>query len=379
MVSSVAVVRCGSYEDDRVSSSVSKALTLIGGISRFVGEGDRVLLKVNLLSASDPGKAITTHPSVVKAVVRQVQAAGGVPVIGDSPGGRFTRGSLANAYEKSGMKEVAAETGAHLNYNTGSMQVSNPGGKLIKRLDLIKALDEVDVVITLPKMKTHMYTRFTGATKILFGVVPGLTKPVYHAKLSDVGRFSDMLLDLLEYVKPELSIMDAVVGLEGDGPGTQGTPREADLILASADSIALDVVATSLIGMNPLDVPILKRACERGLTSCKLEDIDVLGEGIEDVSVRFKTPESTSGLLGKVMSNPMFRRLSLTFTVAYPIANDNCVRCGVCAENCPVDAISISERAHMDLGKCIRCYCCHELCPHEAIDLKTGFFRRLIK
>jgi len=365
-------VGCGSYDDGEVSSAVSKALSLLGGMPAFVGEGDRVLLKVNLLSAAAPEKAITTHPSVVKAVVGEVQRAGGLPVIGDSPGGPFNRRLLERAYVKSGLADVAAETGAELNYNTDSMQVSCPTGRLMKRLDLIKAVGEADVVITLPKLKTHVLTQFTGATKILFGVVPGLTKTAYHAKLGDVSRFSDMLLDILEHVKPALSIMDGVVGMEGDGPGYQGTPRELGLVLAGGDGVALDVVATSIIGMNPLDVPILRRAVERGMTSGRLPDIDVLGERVEDVRVIFKRPSYAGGLRDRLMSTRLFRLMLLRSIVPSPVSNSRCVRCGVCAENCPVGAITITDRARMDLGKCIRCYCCHELCPHRAIDLRRG-------
>jgi uncharacterized protein (DUF362 family)/NAD-dependent dihydropyrimidine dehydrogenase PreA subunit len=370
MAPTVALVKCASYDESEVEASVSKALNLVGGIDKYVKKGDRVLLKINLLSASAPEKAITTHPSVVKAMVKQVQSAGGIPVIGDSPGGPFNRKMLETAYQKSGMKAVADETGALLNYNTGSKKVSNPQGRLVKKLDILKLLDEVDVVITMPKLKTHTFTKFTGATKILFGLVPGLTKPAYHLKFSDIDLFSDMLLDILVYVKPSLSVMDGVVGIEGDGPGAQGEAKKVRVILASNDSVALDVVATTIIGMKPKDVPILRRAVERGMTSGDVSDIEVAGEKIDDVKVSYRHPSGSEGLMNTVISNKIIRRLLLKAVIPYPVANENCIRCGICKQNCPAGAITITDKARMNLSKCIRCYCCHELCPHKAVTLK---------
>jgi uncharacterized protein (DUF362 family)/NAD-dependent dihydropyrimidine dehydrogenase PreA subunit len=374
----VSVVRCDSYEESVVESSVSEALASIGGIGKYVKTGNRVLLKVNLLSASAPDRAITTHPSVVKALVKQVQSAGGIPIIADSPGGPFSRSMLESAYKKSGMYSVAEETGARLNYDTSSKQVSNPEGKIAKKLDIISILDEVDVVITVPKLKTHMLTKFTGATKILFGVVPGLTKPAYHLKFAEIDNFCDMLLDILAYVRPNLSVMDCVIGMEGDGPGSSGTPKKVGIILASEDSVALDVVASSIIGMKVDEVPILKRAKERGLTTGNLSDINVAGVKPEEAAVKFRLPGANGGM-NKALSNKGLRSFLLKYSVSYPIANDKCVGCGVCKQNCPADAIEIKGIARMDLKKCIRCYCCHELCPHKAIDLRShlGWVRRL--
>jgi len=372
MAPKVSIVKCDSYEESLVESSVSEALASLGGIGKYVKKGDKVLLKINLLSASTPEKAITTHPSIVKAMVKQVQSAGGIPIIGDSPGGPFTHGMLESAYKKSGMSGVAQETGAILNYNTESKQVSNPNGRLVKKLDIISLLDEVDVVISLPKLKTHMLTKFTGATKILFGVVPGLTKPAYHLKYAEIDLFCDMLLDILEYVKPAFSLMDGVVGIEGDGPGASGTPKHAGIILASENSVALDVVAISIIGMKADEVPILKRAIARGLTTGNISDIDVIGEKADDVKIKFRQPATGKGIT-KVLSNNGVRSLLMRFTLPYPSVTSKCVRCGICKQNCPAGAITITGKAHMNMGKCIRCYCCHELCPCKAIELKSHF------
>jgi uncharacterized protein (DUF362 family)/Pyruvate/2-oxoacid:ferredoxin oxidoreductase delta subunit len=378
MTSTVSIVKCGSYEEIAVESAVFDALSALGGIGKYVKKGNRVLLKVNLLSASTPDKAITTHPSIVKALVKQVQSAGGIPIIADSPGGPFSKGMLESAYKKSGMSQVAQETGARLNYDTSSKQVSNPEGKIAKKLDIISILDGIDVVITVPKLKTHTLTKFTGATKILFGVVPGLTKPAYHLKFAEIDNFCDMLLDILAYVRPTLSVMDGVIGMEGDGPGSSGIPRKVGIILASEDSVALDVVASSIIGMNVDEVPILRRAKERGLTTGNMSDIKVIGVQPGEVAVKFRLP-AVHGGINKAFSNKGLRSFLLKYAVSYPVANSKCIRCGICKQNCPADAITIKGKAQMDMGKCIRCYCCHELCPHKAVDLRShlGWIGRL--
>jgi uncharacterized protein (DUF362 family)/Pyruvate/2-oxoacid:ferredoxin oxidoreductase delta subunit len=374
----VALVGCESYDQGLVDSAVARALSLLGGMEGFVGAGDRVLIKVNLLSASPPEKAVTTHPSIVKAAVKAVQAAGGVPVIADSPGGPYTKGMLERAYRSSGMTGVAEETGALLNFDTGSMQVSNPGGVLVKRLDLLSVLAEADVVISLPKMKTHTLTKFTGATKVLFGLVPGLTKPAYHLKFRDVDDFCDMLLDILGHVRPVLSIMDGVIGMEGDGPGAHGIPTDSGVILASGDSISLDVVASTVMGFEPSDTPVIRRAIARGLISGRICDIQLVGDDLAGFCRAYKKPSTSGGLFQKAFSSHLMRNIFLNNLAAYPSANEMCVGCGICAQNCPAKAITMAGRARMDLGKCIRCYCCHELCPNRAIDLKKGFFSRVL-
>jgi ferredoxin len=164
--------------------------------------------------------------------------------------------------------------------------------------------------------------------------------------------------------------MDGVVGLEGDGPGAQGDPKKAGFILAGQDSVALDAVATTLIGMDPLSVPILKRAADRKMWTGNVKDIIVLGETIEELKVSFKQPSGNRGMMNTVMSNGILRRIFLKAAVPYPVADKKCVRCGICKQNCPAGAITITDKARMDYSKCIRCYCCHELCPHKAIRLK---------
>ncbi|MFH1721656.1 MAG: DUF362 domain-containing protein [Candidatus Altiarchaeota archaeon] len=378
-MSSVSIVKCQDYDESRVDEAVRKAVNHLGGIKFFVKKGDKVLLKVNLLQESTPDQSIVTHPAVVSAVARLVKEAGGKAIIADSPGGAYTESRLKATYEKAGLIEVARETGAELNYNTEYSPVSNPRGKIIKRFDVIKVAQEADVIITLPKFKTHLLTRFTGATKILFGVIPGREKMGFHSKHPKVEDFSDMLIDLLCLLKPNLAIMDGVIGMEGDGPATGGKPKNIGVILASQDSVALDLCATDIVGWKPHEVPPIEAAMRRGLTNGKVEDVKVLGEKLQDVRLKgFLGPGTqTAGIAGKLP--PIVRSMVTNFFIAYPAPNMDCIGCGVCAENCPEKAIRItSGKAKVTYGKCIRCYCCHELCPHNAIDLKKSIALRLL-
>ncbi|MFH0860516.1 MAG: DUF362 domain-containing protein [Candidatus Altiarchaeota archaeon] len=366
MKSTVSIVGCGSYSYDAVSASVRRAAELSGGLNNL---GSRVLLKVNLLRPSRPEEAIVTHPMVVKAVVELLQSRGHEVVIGDSPGGPMVERMLKRAYKLAGLLQVVEETGASLNYDVSYKYVPNPGGKLIKGFQVLNVLDSVDSVVTLPKLKTHVLMQFTGSTKILFGLIPGLLKSGYHGKLKSRENFAEMLVDLLQLVKPELSIMDGVIGMDGDGPAA-GSPKQVGLILASSDSVALDAVACSVVGFDPGSVPTLWAAIQRGLWSGRLEDISIIGEPLDSVRVSgFRPPLSPAS--STLMS--LLGSVSRSLFIPSPHSNSNCVGCGICVENCPVDAITLKDgRARMDLSMCIRCYCCHEMCPHHAVDLRRN-------
>ena len=368
----VAIVRCRDYQSDLVDAAVRRSVDLLGGIERFVSPGQRVMLKTNLLSPSTPDRLIVTHPSVVAAMARLVKEAGGTAIIADSPGGPFTRSRLEQCYRKAGLYEVAEATGASLNFDTRSIQVPHPQGHLVKRLDLMQLIEEVDVIIGLAKMKTHALMTFTGATKLMFGLVPGLTKPGYHGKLSGADRFAEMLLDLVSYVKPALTVMDAVVGMEGNGP-SGGDPRNVGLILAGVDTVAVDLVAASVVGIDPLKVLTIRAAVRRGNNTGRLADVEVLGESVENVKVpAFKLPAK-----GMDMDSmpPLLRNLVVNQLVLRPWPDPKrCTRCGVCRQNCPVGAVTLDggSPAKINQEKCIRCYCCHELCPETAIELKRS-------
>ncbi len=409
----VVLARCTDYDPQKVEEVVRSAIEALGGMASFVQPGWRVILKPNVVRPAAPETAIITHPAVVRAVAILVKEAGAVPVLAESPGGPFNQAVLRVMYSRTGYDKVAEEVGMELNRDVSAVQVSHPKGHLLKRLDILTAVAEADAVISLAKLKTHNLTRLTGATKILFGVVPGVTKFGYHAKLQNAYHFSQALIDVLTYVKPVLTVMDSVVAMEGDGP-SGGDPFQANLILASRDPYAMDVVAAHLAGMEPLTLPPIEVAAERGLTTGRVEDVEILGLSLEQARLKgFRYGTATkvdTGLFPKIIRRlgrgvlaartvegsgveaaedynaldvgtaPRFMRNWVTKqVVANPRATDRCTGCGTCERSCPVGAITIvDKRAHMDWSKCIRCYCCHEVCPENAVELHRGLVGRLL-
>ena len=221
----VYVVKCGEYA--QTENKMNELLEMMGGMNRFVRKGEDIALKVNLLREARPDEAVSTHPAVVAAVARMVMKEKAKPLIVDSPGSgfRYTKAVLEKIYHTNGMWQAAEDSGAELNFDTSFEKLSFPEGELIKWFEVITPVLKADGMLNLCKLKTHSFTHMTGAVKNHFGVIPGRTKPGYHAKLADKNLFVDMLLDLMHAVPSRISIMDAVVAMEGDGPGT-GDPKE---------------------------------------------------------------------------------------------------------------------------------------------------------
>jgi len=378
----VVLKYCPDYTAD-IEHCLREGLAEWGGMSAFVKPGQKVLLKVNLLMKKRPEEAVTTHPSVVEAVVRLVQEAGGIAIIGDSPGGPYTVSALQAIYTRSGLREVAERTGAILNEDVGQTTIQYPAGKLAKSLTITNCVLGADVVIPLSKLKTHGMMTFTGAVKILFGVIPGLLKAEYHLKMFKINDFADLLVDIATWVGPTLSIMDGVVGMEGDGPSA-GKPRNIGALILSTDPFALDVVATDLIGLKPEKVPTIMAARARSLTS-RLNELQLKGDSrslwrIQD----FVIPKAVStNFLDMVPLPRSVKRFVLNRVRPRPIfEHATCVGCGDCVNNCPAKVLTMDQnrRPIVDLDACIRCFCCQELCPQQAVKLyKPWLARTFIK
>lgn len=382
MQAKVVLKYCLDYTAD-VEQHLREGLAEWGGMSTFVKPGQRVLLKVNLLMKKRPEEAVTTHPSVVEAVVRLVQEAGGIAIIGDSPGGPYTVSALQKIYTKSGLREVAERTGAILNEDVGQTTLQYPEAKLAKSLTVTNCVLNADVIIPISKLKTHGMMTFTGAVKILFGVIPGLLKAEYHLKMFKIPDFADLMVDIATWVKPTLSIMDGIVGMEGDGPSA-GKPRTVNALIISTDPFALDVVATDLIGLKPEKVPTLMAARARGLTS-RLSEIELKGDARSLWRIqKFEIPKTVStNFLDMVPLPRSVKQFVLNRVRPYPIfEHATCVGCQDCVNNCPPKVLIMNEdnKPIVDLEACIRCFCCHELCPHKAVTLfKPWIGRKLIK
>ena len=300
----VYLAACPDY--GQAEAKLREAVAALGGMERFVRPGERILLKANLLRAAPPESAICTHPAVAAAAAKLVAEAGGTAVITDSPGGALHKEAvLRGLYEKTGMAQAAAASGAELCYDASTRTVSLPAGRVLKQAEVIAPVAEADGVFDLPKLKTHVLMSMTGAVKNLFGVLPGLSKVGYHATHPSQEQFADVLLDLAEYVRPRLSIMDGGLAMEGDGPGASGTPRHAGVLLVSDSPLALDAAAAALIGLPLASNPVLLAAQRRGLRPSYIEEVELLGEPLEALRMDdYRFPSRIKGNLMEFLGAP---------------------------------------------------------------------------
>lgn len=380
----VYAASCPDYS--QAEGAIRALVEQMGGMGRFVRPGERIVLKANLLRAAPPESAICTHPAVVEAVAKLVKEAGGTPVICDSPGGALHKEAvLRSLYEKTGMAAAAAAAGAELSMDSSTRTVSLPEGKVLRQAEIITPVAEADGVIDLCKMKTHVLMSMTGAVKNLFGVIPGLSKVGYHATHPDHATFADVLLDLTGYVKPRLSLMDGILAMEGDGPGSSGTPRQAGLLLAAANPLALDTAAGAIMNLPRQDNPVLLAAERRGLTPCRMEDVELIGGTAEELRMAdYKFPASTKSNLMDFLgplARPAERLCKKALSQTPRIDGAKCVGCGICAKSCPGQAIAMTapgKKARISQNACIHCYCCHELCPQKAVELHQSWLGRLL-
>jgi uncharacterized protein (DUF362 family)/Pyruvate/2-oxoacid:ferredoxin oxidoreductase delta subunit len=380
MPPTVSSVICSTY--DEAEEAVSRAVDLLGGISSFVQPTMTVLIKPNLLAGAAPERAVTTHPAVISAVAKLLTEYGCSVVIGDSPGAgtRYTVSSLRKAYERSGFAPLCAIPAVTLNEDISHTTVASPNGHLVKRFLIISPAVAADAVISLSKPKTHLLTTYTGAVKNLFGIIPGHEKSLFHSRFPDADDFSEMLLDLHGAVIPVLHLMDAVIGMEGNGP-LSGDARQIGLILASRDPHALDLVACRTIGIAAEIVPTLMAARSRGYIN---SDPEIRGDDPLSLKVLpFRLPDTArpAGLRMKITRKALARlQRSARFLAPYPeVIESRCIGCGACVRICPAEAATLrNRRAEIDLGCCIRCYCCHESCEERAILITEGLFSRLL-
>lgn len=369
----VAVERAARYDPSEVAEAMDRALASLGGMDTFVRPGERVLIKPNMLAAKAPERAVTTHPEVLRAVIRLVRKAGGIPLVGDSPG----IGGFRAVAEKSGMAAVVREAGAELVPFDEAVAV--PGSGLFRRMDVARPYLEADRLINLPKLKTHEMMTMTCAVKNLFGAVVGTAKAGWHLKAgADRELFARLLLEIYLLRPPDLTIVDAVVAMEGDGPGS-GDPRPMGLILAGANAVAVDVVAAELAGI-PKQLLWVERAAERlGIDGWDRSRIATVGLPPDDARVPdFRLPHLSDVQFG--IPGFLKNRLRHHLT-ARPVPNpEGCHLCGACLDACPPRAISVRDgRLHFDYHACIRCFCCRELCPDGSLGVRDGVLLKLLK
>jgi len=364
----VALCACPDYDEATVASAVDRAVRLCGGMEKFVRPGQRVLLKPNLLSAAPLADRVTTDPAVVRAVGKLVLKAGGRVVIGDSP----AIDKVSRISRIIGMKEVADELGADLIEFCRPTLAKTPEGSIYNALELEEIALTADVVINLPKLKTHCMMLLTMGVKNLFGMVVGPRKSQWHMHVGeDRIMFADLLLDICRTVKPALTILDGVWGMQGRGPNN-GTPCHLGFLAASCDPLAMDLALAPLLGVHSASFPLYNAAVRRGLVRSDGSDTQMVGDDPNGLTPKaFQLPVLESAMMVPGFVSGLIRRHLTSRPVQDP---DLCRDCGKCAAICPPGSLSFvaERRAVIDHMTCIRCYCCQEVCPANAIYFKTG-------
>ncbi|UCD21190.1 MAG: DUF362 domain-containing protein [archaeon] len=355
----VSIKKCKTYDKKKVKKLILDSLKEIGfNLNKW--KNKRILLKPNLLGPYPPKDCITTHPIVIEAVAEIFKKVTKKITIADSSDISFERDT--KALEVTGMKKVAKKLKINtFIFKAEDMMHEKTHGKVLKEICLAKSLKDFDLIVNIPKLKTHMLTEMTAAVKNLFGLVPSFYKRKYHILGKNHTKFANLIVDIFKHIKPELSILDAIEGLEGDGPGKTGIPKKTGLILTSDNALALDLVVADITGFENLLTN--KYGLERGLIK---KNFKVIGE---KPKIPYKKP---SGI--KLTLAPIVINLFHDFVVKKPYINEKCQKCMKCVGACPAEAMKLKNgKIVIDRSKCIYCYCCSEFCPYKAIDHKRSF------
>ncbi len=368
----VSVVPLGEYSSEQARSALEALLSPLGVLDE-VRAGTCVVIKANLVSAMKPEEAATTHPVLISALVDMLVERGAEVIVGDSPGGLYNAAFVGRVYRVSGMTEVISH-GASLNGDYTERAATFPSGKVLKSFSYTAYLDRADLIINFAKLKSHGMMGMSCAAKNMFGAVPGVIKPEYHFRFPRHEDFADMIVDLDEYFHPYLSIADAVVGMEGNGP-TAGTPKKMGFLLASRSPHTLDMAAARFLGFSPEELPILSAAIKRGMAPEKYEDLRLIGDGAEYSVADFQRVVERRSLLfsgdGKNPIKKFLAKIAGAILKTRPVLKKRlCVGCGICRDICPAKAIKIEGgKAKILRADCIRCFCCQEFCPKSAMKV----------
>ena len=369
---------CEFYDRERIKEIVFNHFDKIISeqYNDFDFEDKKVALKPNLLAKRNPDAGITTHPYFVSAAAEYFLNKGAKVVICDSPGGVYNTASITGIYNVCLMKQAAEESGAELNFDMGHTEMSNKDGEVSKSFSVINPLAQADFIVNLCRLKTHSLCNMSAAVKNMYGSIPGLMKAEQHARFPAQKDFSRYLVDLCCAVCPSISVIDAIIAMEGNGPAG-GTPKKVGLVLSGANPFVLDLCASGIMDFDIDEVLTVKNAVSRGLCPESREDVKIVGEDIKKYVSHFKRPDSSAGGLIKQMPNLFGGRLRKWLEPRPVIKKKKCVGCGECAKCCPRETINIvDKKAVIKYDKCIKCYCCQELCPMKAVEIKRNLFMK---
>ena len=375
----VYLKQAADYNHDTLYNAVKEILAW-SNLPQRINGNTTILIKPNMLSRSAPDKAVTTHPALVEVVIELLKELGAAAeniTIADSSGGPQNSAVITSNYKGCGYTDVAERQGVNL-YTKLESKTVKTDGVIVKEFELLAPVVDSDIIINLPKFKTHVMTGMSGAVKNLFGTVPGLKKAEFHMRFPDKEKFADMIVDLCETVKADFTIVDGVMAMEGDGPAG-GTPRKLGMLLAGENPYSIDAVICTMMGFDLTKPPIMDSAVKRGLVANKLP------EGIVDGDVQLFVPIKDF-VLPKSYSIDFSDRVPRAIRWATPtvekflapkpkINKKACIGCGKCRDICPQHTITVNNgKAVINMKDCIKCFCCHEMCPVKAIDVKRNTF-----
>lgn len=367
-------IRKSEYLQDEISDAIHKILENFGGIEKYVKSGDRVALKTNMLSANSVEERVTTDPSVVRAIALEVISAGGKPFICDSPG----LDKFSNVAKKSGLGALGQELGIPCEELLDPTELPVIDGAVFRKIEVSRTVLEAEAVINIPKLKTHGQMVLTMGVKNMFGTVVAQRKAEWHYKVGlRRDAFASLLIDIYRGVKPSLTILDGVWGMEGRGPAN-GAPRNFSILAGAENALTLDFHMCKMLGLPLQEFPLWQSANARGLPESDVHDDDLGGDFVHPFT--FDNVDIPRFSTLRVMPKIPFLEPMLTSRPVQDLAK--CIQCRRCIEICPAYAVVMGEDAkklNFDYKKCIRCYCCHEFCPRDAINFKDGLILKIMK
>ncbi|MDR3112635.1 MAG: DUF362 domain-containing protein [Elusimicrobiota bacterium] len=367
----LSIVKCDDYKNSQ--KAVEKAVELLGKIEFFIKPSEKIHIKPNLLSPKDPSKAVTTHPEIVRSIIKLVKKAGATAVVGDSPGGAIR--DIKNLWKVTQIEQVCKEENVELvNFEAVGSKEFDIGNKNIKKVNFSNAVLDCDGIINLPKLKSHSLMTFTAGVKNLYGCIPGLMKIEYHKYASKNQDFADLLTHIYLFFKNKLrfTLIDGILAMEGNGPSA-GQIRKMDLIAACQDAAIIDAYLLNALGYDLKNSLISKNL---NITQKTLETVKTVGDKIEAFDLKnFKFPA-----LRKldILPNFVVRFLGKLLWVKAGVDKKICIKCMLCKSACPAKAITQSKTLFpvMSKQKCISCFCCHEMCPKKAVVFRKSLFAK---
>ncbi len=370
----VSIVKCDNYEEENVHTAMKELIKLSGNLD-WVMPGMNIVIKTNLVTFMKPEAAATTHPSLLCELVKILIDKGASVIVGDSPGGIYTSSYVNTIYNVTEVNKIE-KFGGKLNQNFEKIHTTFPDGKVLKDFEYTAYLKDADAIINFSKLKTHGMMGMSAATKNLFGTIPGTLKPEYHFRFPNHADFADMLIDLNEFFKPKLCIVDAITGMEGNGP-TAGTPRHIGAILASTNPYKLDLACARIINLKKENVTTLEAAYKRNLIPASYKEL-TCNDNIDNYVIKdYNTILEHKSML---FENKKFGGFIAKSMKSIPTLNSKkCVGCSKCHDICPAKAITMNnKKPTFDRKKCISCFCCQEFCPRGAISVERPFIAKLL-